>query len=350
MTTLIDAGRIKIGPGSPCFIIAEAGVNHNGSLETARRLMDVAAEARADAVKFQTFKAERIVAPGAPKAEYQISATGSEESHFEMLKRLELSRDDHRELISHSREKGILLISSPFDEESADLLDDLGMVLFKIPSGEITNLQFIDHVARKGKPMLVSTGMACLGEVEAAVQTIERAGNRRFALLHCVSNYPAEPAEVNLRAMSAMSAAFQVPVGYSDHTLGIEVSLAAAALGACVIEKHFTLDRNMPGPDHASSLEPDELAALVEGVRKVEAALGHGRKQPAAREAETAAVARKSLFAAHDIRAGARLESEMIAVKRPGTGLPPSLKSFLVGRRACVDIPAGTLLTWEMIG
>jgi len=240
-------------------------------------------------------------------------------------------------------------MSTPFDEESADFLADLGVAVFKIPSGEITNLPFLRHVACRGKPMIVSTGMSYLGEVETAVRTIEEAGNYDFVLLHCVSNYPADPADVNLRAMQTMATAFGVPVGYSDHTLGIEVAIAAVALGACVIEKHFTLDRSLPGPDHRASLEPDELAVLVRGIRTVEAALGQGRKEPAASEANTAAVARRSLVAARDIPAGTVLTEEMLAIKRPGTGLPPAMLGHTLGRRTRVNMPAGTIIDLGML-
>ena len=348
MEAISVAGR-KIGPGDPCFIIAEAGVNHNGSTETARKLVDVAVEAGADAVKFQTFKAERLAAPHAPKAYYQVRTTGTEESQLQMLTRLELSSDDHRRLMAYCDDKGILFMSSPFDEESADLLAELGVSVYKVPSGEITNVPYLIHLARKGKPLIVSTGMAYLSEVETAVRTIREAGNDEFVLLHCVSNYPADPADVNLKAMQTMSTAFSAPVGYSDHTIGIEVAVAAVALGACIIEKHFTLDRRLPGPDHPASLEPDELVALVRGIRTVEAALGHGRKEPALSEANTANVARKSLVAARDIPAGATLTEEHIAVKRPGTGLPPSIRPYLTGRTTRVSIPAGALLTLEML-
>jgi N,N'-diacetyllegionaminate synthase len=345
----IDVPGCKPELDQPCFIIAEAGVNHNGSLETARRLIDAAVQAGADAVKFQTFKADRLVTSEAPKAKYQIHTTDATESQYEMLHRLELSFEAHCELMAYCQEKDILFLSSPFDEESADLLMKLEVAAFKIPSGELTNLPFLDYVARKGKPMIVSTGMAYLGEVEAAVHTIEKAGNQDLVLLHCVSNYPAEPADVNLRAMLTMATAFGVPIGYSDHTLGTEVALAAVAMGACVIEKHFTLDRNLPGPDHRSSLEPIELAAMVQGIRKVESALGHGRKEPVPNEAETTAVARKSLVAARDIAAGTKMTEELMAIKRPGTGMPPFMRPYLVGRTARTDIPAGTLLTLEML-
>jgi N,N'-diacetyllegionaminate synthase len=342
------AGR-EVGPGRSCFIIAEAGVNHNGSVERARQLIEVAVQAGADAVKFQTFRAERVVTPDAPKAAYQLRNTGIVESQYEMLRRLELPQEAHRELMSYCSEHGILFMSTPFDEDSADFLDELGIAVFKLPSGEITNLPFITHVARKGKPLIVSTGMACMSEVETAVGSITAAGNRDFVLLHCVSNYPAEPADVNLRAMRTMLETFNVPVGYSDHTQGIEVSLAAVALGACVIEKHFTLSRDLPGPDHRASLEPDELSAMVRGIRTVEAALGHGRKEPAASEAETVAIARRSLVAACDIAAGTKLTEDLIAIRRPGTGLPAAMLPKVVGRTMRVPARAGTLLTLEML-
>lgn len=341
-------GRI-VGMNQPCFIIAEAGVNHNGDLNLAHQLIDVAVNAGADSIKFQTFKAERLATADAPKAAYQLAETNAGESQFEMLQRLELDAEAHRALIAHCLDKNILFLSTPFDETSADLLETLGVPAFKTPSGEITNLPYLGHLARKNKPMIVSTGMAFLSEVETAIRTIEAEGNHSFALLHCVSNYPANPADINLRAMQTMTCAFNVPVGYSDHTPGIEVSLAAVALGACIVEKHFTLDRNLPGPDHRASAEPAELAALVRGIRTVEAALGDGRKQPAVSEANTAAVARKSLVAACDIPEGATLTEMMIAIKRPGTGLPPAMREFLIGRAARTMISAGTLLTLDML-
>lgn len=348
LQTINIAGR-EVGMGRPCFIIAEAGVNHNGSLSAARQLIDVAVRAGADAVKFQTFKAERLATPDAPKAQYQLRNTGAAESQYEMLQRLELSEDAHRELMAYCAERGILFMSTPFDEESADFLDELGVAVFKLPSGEITNLPFVGHVARKGKPLIVSTGMASLKEVETTVQTIEACANSSFILLHCVSNYPAGHEDANLRAMRTMEETFKVAVGYSDHTLGVEVALASVALGACVIEKHFTLSRDLPGPDHRASLEPDELAAMVRGIRIVEAALGHGRKEPAASEAEIAAVARRSLVASRDLEAGTELTETMIAIRRPGTGLPAAMLSEIVGRRLRVPLRAGALLTLEML-
>lgn len=339
----------EIGGAQPCFVIAEAGVNHNGSRELARRLIDVAAEAGADCVKFQTFSAQRLVTASAPKASYQVRTTGGQESQYEMLRRLELSEEDHRELIAHARRRGICFLSTPFDEQSADFLDSLGVPAFKIPSGELTNLPFLAHVARKHKPMIVSLGMASLGETEAAVEAIERAGNRQLVLLQCVSNYPADPADVNLRAMQTVQTAFGVPVGYSDHTEGLEAALAAVALGACVVEKHFTLDRTLSGPDHAASIEPAELQQLVRSIRIVEAALGSGRKQPVASEADTAAVARKSLVAACDLPAGTVLSERLVAARRPGTGLPPAMLPYVLGRVLRCPVAAGTPLELEML-
>ncbi len=347
--TTVNVGSWTIGSGQPCFIIAEAGVNHNGDLELACRLVDAAQAAGADAVKFQTFQAGQLVTPDAPKAAYQRQATDAGESQFAMLKRLELTADMLRTLRDRCVEQGILFLSTPFDEASADLLDQLGVPLFKISSGDVTNIPFLTYLAGKGKPLILSTGMACLGEVEGAVRAIRDAGNDDLILLHCVSRYPADPAEANLRAMQTMRAAFGAPVGYSDHTPGIEVPLAAVALGACVIEKHFTLDRSLPGPDHRASLLPDELEAMVRGIRTVEAALGHGRKEPAPGEAETARVARRSLVAAQDIPTGTVLTAAHIALKRPGTGLPPGMRPYLIGRTARMDIPAGTLLSLEML-
>ncbi|MEA3210623.1 MAG: N,N-diacetyllegionaminate synthase [Chthoniobacter sp.] len=347
MTSLNIAGR-QIGLGHPCFVIAEAGVNHNGSLDLARRLIDAAADAGADAVKFQTFQAEQLVTADAPKAIYQQQTTDADESQFTMLKRLELDAPAHHELMAHTAARGLIFLSTPFDEPSADLLEALDLPAFKIPSGEITNFPLLEHVARKRRPIILSTGMSTLAEVEAAVAAIRGAGDGGLALLHCVSCYPTAPIDANLRAMQTMTAAFPVPVGFSDHTLGTEVALAAVALGAQIIEKHLTLDRSLPGPDHAASLEPAEFKALLRGIRNVETALGHGRKEPALSEANTAAVARKSLIAARDLPAGEVLDATAIAIKRPGTGLAPARRGELVGRKTRIAVPAGTLFTLEM--
>lgn len=344
----VRIGNKLIGSRQPVFVIAEAGVNHNGDLKMACSLIDVAVEAGADAVKFQTFVAERLATPDAPKAAYQLAATQHRESQLEMLRRLELSPDAHRELQSYCREREIIFLSTPFDEQAADFLDDLGVPAFKISSGDLTNSPLLEHVARKGKPVILSTGMSELSELIEAVSVLNSAGCETPILLHCVSNYPANPADVNLRAMQTMRSAFDVPVGFSDHTEGIDVALAAVALGACVIEKHFTLDRDLPGPDHRASLEPTELSQLVQSIRRIEPALGDGRKVPAASELETAKVARRSLVAAHDIPEGATLEREMVALRRPGTGLSPATLPTLIGRRALHNIAAGTLLDLDM--
>lgn len=345
MVTIQNHG---IGMNNPCFIIAEAGVNHNGSPDMARQMVEVAARAGADAIKFQTFKAEKLTTAQAPKAAYQTVTTNKNENQLEMLRKLELSQSDFKDLLDECRKNKILFLSTPFDEDSADFLASLDMAAFKISSGEVTNLPFLAHVARKDKPVILSTGMSYLNEVDLAVRTIQAAGNHELVLLHCTSNYPAAPVDVNLRAMTTLAQAFQVPVGFSDHTMGIEIPLAAVAMGASMIEKHFTLDRSLPGPDHQASLEPAELEALVKGIRKVEASLGHGRKEPVEREANTAAVARKSIVASVDIKAGTILNETHFVMMRPGTGLPSIMLQYVIGRTARVDIPAGTLLSFEM--
>src|SRR2546425_768278 len=345
----IGIGERLVGNGERVFIIAEVGVNHDGDVALAKRLVDEAADAGADAVKFQTFRAERLASATAAKASYQLRTTDRAESQLEMLRRLELSPDAHREVQRQCMKRAIAFVSTPFDEGSADLLEELDVPVFKIGSGEITNWSFLEYVARKGKPIILSTGMSFLSEVDEAVRIIRRAGCEQLVLLHCVSSYPADPADANLLAMQTMATAFGVPVGFSDHTRGIEVSLAAVALGASVIEKHFTLDRNMPGPDHQASLEPEELVALVRGIRTVERSLGDGRKKPALAEAEAAAASRRSLVATRDIPAGVLLTEELIGVRRPGTGLPPAMRSYLLGRRTRMGIPAGALFELEML-
>lgn len=345
---VINLADKTIGESAKCFIIAEAGVNHNGDMALATQLIDVAVDAKADAIKFQTFKAERLVTFDAPKAEYQKVSVGTDESQFEMLRRLELSYTDHQHLFEYCKNKGILLLSTPFDEKSADLLEELGIEAFKIPSGEITNIPYIEHISRKQKPLIVSTGMSNLAEVEAAVDTIVQTNNDSFALLHCVSNYPAIPSDTNLRAMDTLRYAFDAPVGYSDHTMGVEISIAAVARGAAVIEKHFTLDRNMEGPDHRASLEPHELKSMVTAIRNVEVALGTGRKVAVQNELDTRNVARKSLVAANSLAAGTVLTESMIVAKRPGTGIAPSMKPLLIGRTIKQSISAGALFDLDI--
>lgn len=348
MKDFIELKGRRIGDGFPCFIIAEAGVNHSGKMELARQLIKVAAEAGADAVKFQTFKAECLATADTPKADYQKQTTSASESQLEMLKRLELTHEMHLDLLAYSGEVGIQFLSTPFEEGSADELIEMGLELLKIPSGEITNLPFLAHVASKKVPVILSTGMASLGEVEQAVDVFRRAEIPGLVLLQCVSNYPANPADCNLRAMQTMRSAFGVPVGFSDHTPGNESAFAAVALGACVIEKHFTLDRTLPGPDHKASLEPDELRQLISGIRIVESALGNGVKARVATEQNTADVVRKSIVAACEIPAGSIIAAAMLRISRPGNGLPSAMMPYVVGRTSRHPVPAGTLLALDM--
>lgn len=329
------------------FIIAEAGVNHDGSVDVGLRLVETAKACGADAVKFQSFRADRIVTRSAAKAVYQERTTAGAESHFEMLKRLELSADAHRRLIDHCLKVKIEFLSSPFDEESVDLLDAMGISQFKVPSGEITNLPLLQHIARKRRPVILSTGMATLGEVEEAVHALHAAGAAQITLLHCVTEYPAPYAEINLRAMLTLKAAFGLPVGYSDHTHGVEVAIAAVALGAEVIEKHFTLDRALPGPDHAASLEPAELTQMVAAIRNVESALGNGIKVPAPCERQNILVARKSVVAAHDLPIGRQLRADDLTIKRPGTGISPKCLQALIGRTLRTSVREDEVINWN---
>jgi N,N'-diacetyllegionaminate synthase len=322
---------------SSTFVIAEAGVNHNGSFEMAVRMIDEACAAGADAVKFQTFKAERFIAVDAPKAGYQKDTTGPDESQFDMVKRLELDEAAHSRLLHYCRDKEIQFLSSPFDLESIDLLDRLGLGLFKIPSGEITNLPYLRKIGALKKRLILSTGMADLREIADALNVLTDAGSplESITVLHCNTEYPTSFEEVNLKAMLTIQNAFPgISVGYSDHTLGIEVPIAAVALGAAVIEKHFTLDRNLPGPDHRASLEPRELAAMIKAVRNIERALGTGTKTPSLSERKNLLVARKSIVAAGPIRKGEAFSEKNITVKRPGTGINPMRWDEIIGRKA----------------
>ena len=318
------------------LIIAEAGVNHNGDLSLAKHLIDVAADAGADLVKFQTFDADRLVTRAATKAAYQLGSTDGGQSQHEMLRRLTLSATMHEDLMAHCAVRKIGFFSTGFDLASIDLLVSLGQNHFKIPSGEITNLPYLRHIGRLCKPVIMSTGMASLGEIEAAIDALENAGTPRAVItaLHCTTEYPAPMADVNLRAMLSIGAAFNVAVGYSDHTAGIEVPIAAVALGATVIEKHFTTDRSLPGPDHKASLEPPELKAMVSAIRHVELALGTGIKRLMPSEAGNRLVARKSLVASRPIQAGEPFSAQNLAVKRPGTGISPMRWDEVIGRSA----------------
>lgn len=328
------------------LIIAEAGVNHNGDIRLAKQMIDVAAEAGADLIKFQTFKADRLVTRAAGKADYQVQTTGSGESQREMLRRLELTTAMHKELMSHCATRHIGFFSTGFDIESIDLLVSLGQDRFKIPSGEITNLPYLRHIGRLGKGVILSTGMATLGEIEAALNVLEQAGTPRVSItvLHCTTEYPTPMNEVNLRAMQSLHTAFGVAVGYSDHTSGIEVAIAAVAMGAAVIEKHFTLDRNLPGPDHQASLEPAELKAMVSAIRNLEVALGDGVKRLTSGEARNRPIARKSLVASKPIKSGERFSIENITAKRPGTGISPMRWDEVLGRPSPRDFSADELI------
>lgn len=328
------------------LIIAEAGVNHNGDLDLALRLVAEAAAAGADLVKFQTFETGASIARNAPKAEYQLGATDPSESQYEMVRKLELSRSDHERLIAACQQHGIGFFSTAFDADSFDLLMELGLDRVKVPSGELTNLPLLRHMTRLGWPVLLSTGMATLGEVEAAITAIEAAGTprERITVLQCNTEYPTPVDDVNLRAMDAMRQAFGVQVGYSDHTRGIDIPIAAVALGAVVIEKHFTLDRTLPGPDHQASLEPAEFKAMVEAIRRVERALGDGIKRPSTSESKNRAIARKSLVARRAIRAGELFSAENLTAKRPGTGISPMCWDDVLGRAAPRDFDADALI------
>jgi N,N'-diacetyllegionaminate synthase len=328
------------------LVIAEAGVNHNGSLETAKKLVDVASEAGADMVKFQTFSADRLVTISANKAEYQNQTTDASESQHAMIRKLELSREMHEDIIAYCKQRNIEFFSTGFDTQSIDMLVDLGLEQFKIPSGEITNLPYLRHIGKYGKPVILSTGMANLGEIEAALEVLETSGTTRnkITVLHCNTEYPTPLEDVNLRAMQAVRDAFGVAVGYSDHTLGIEVAIAAVAMGATVIEKHYTLDRNLPGPDHRASLEPDELKAMVQAIRNIEKTLGDGIKRPSSSETKNKLIARKSLVASSAIRNGDSFTEINLAVKRPGTGISPMLWDEVIGRTAIRDFEVDELI------
>ena len=328
------------------IIIAEAGVNHNGDIKLAKLLIDAAATAGADFVKFQTFNAGRQVTRSAKKAVYQTMATDGAESQYEMLHRLELTEAMHHELISHCATRNIRFFSTGFDIESVNLLIRLGQGHFKIPSGEITNLPYLRHIGQQGKAVILSTGMATLGEIEVAIDVLEQAGTNRkkITVLHCTSEYPSPMEEVNLRAMQSIQSAFGVAVGYSDHTQGIEIAIAAVAMGATVIEKHFTLGRTLPGPDHKASLEPEELTAMISAIRNVEKAMGDGIKRLTASEARNRTVSRKSLVTTRAVKAGELFTGENLTAKRPGIGISPMRWDEFIGKKASRDFAADELI------
>lgn len=328
------------------FVIAEAGVNHNGLISLAKKLIDVAVDAGADAVKFQTFKADKLVSKGAAKAEYQKQSTDYAESQYEMIKKLELDIGAHQELIAYCKDKSILFLSTPFDHDSIDLLDGLGLNIFKIPSGEITNLPYLRHIGSLNKKVILSTGMADIGEIEDALDVLVKAGTSRkkITILHANTMYPTPMKDVNLRAMQTIGEAFDVAYGYSDHTLGIEVNIAAVAMGASVIEKHFTLDKTMDGPDHKASLEPLELKAMISGIRNIELALGSRVKKPTRSETPNIVIARKSIVAGKHIKKGDVFSDKNLTIKRPGDGISPMRWDEILGMLALRDYAPDELI------
>lgn len=346
---MIKIGDKFIGKGNPVYIVAEIGVNHNGDMKILKRLIDSASECGVDAIKFQKFKTEALVTKNAPKAEYQKITTDEKESQFEMLKRLELTESNLKELYEYAKSKDIEAFATPFDDESVDFLYDLGIKAYKVGSGDITNIPMLKKIARKKLPIILSTGMSTLGEIEEAISSIVEEGNDEIILMHCTSNYPTNENDVNLKAMNTMMTAFRIPTGYSDHTMGIAVSLAAVARGAVIIEKHFTLDRELPGPDHSSSLEPKELKELVNSVRVIERALGSSIKKPNKSEIEVKNVAQKSIVARTKIKKGEIIQEDMVTIKRPGGGIKPKYINLVIGREAKVDIKADTSITIDMI-
>lgn len=348
MVTAVEIAGRKIGPGEPCFIIAEAGVNHNGSLEKALELVDVAHTAGADGVKFQLYRVQEQISRAAPSAEYQKARTGLA-TMAEMAQFYDLPWAAHRAIAARCRELDIRYIASCFDMQAVDLLLELGGDCIKVGSGEVTNYPLLAYMSSTGKPILLSTGMCTLEDVAGAVEQISHHGDSPVVLLHCVSSYPADPAAVNIRAMQTMAEVFGLPVGYSDHTLGSTVAATAVALGACVVEKHFTLDKTLPGPDHAMSLEPAELRDFVAAIRTAESALGDGVKRPHPSELATQTVARRSLVSARRICAGEKLDDANVTLKRPASGIDPRLWEATRGRRAAQDIESDVPITWEML-
>lgn len=330
------------------LIIAEAGVNHNGNITMAKQLIDAAADAGADYVKFQTFKTENLVSAVAKKAEYQTQNTNSD-SQFEMLKKLELSVEQHHELIAYCKQKNIKFLSTAFDLESIDVLNSLNIQLFKIPSGEITNLPYLEKIGSLNKQVIISTGMCIMSEIENAMDVLVKSGSNRddISVLHCTTDYPTAMQDVNLKSMLTIHKQLGVPVGYSDHTLGIEVAIAAVAMGATIIEKHFTLDKSLPGPDHKASLEPSELKAMISAIRNVEKAFGNSDKEPTENEKKNMLVARKSIHLSHPIQKGTVLNEKHLSMKRPGDGISPMEMEKVIGKMLRRDCEGEYKLSWE---
>jgi N-acetylneuraminate synthase/N,N'-diacetyllegionaminate synthase len=340
-------GRI-VGDNSKCYIIAEAGVNHNGDIDLAKELISEARRNDADAIKFQTFYAKDLILENTAKANYQKSNENDRETQYQMIKNLELNQENFIELYEYSRKKNISFLSSPFDIKSVDFLDSIGISAFKIPSGEITNIPLIEHASLKKRPIILSTGMSNLEEIRDAV-TIIKKNTEYLILLHCISSYPTKYDDVNLRAINTLRSEFNLPVGFSDHTIGIAVPIAAVAFGACIIEKHFTLNKNYKGPDHKISLEPEELREMIKSIRIVEKALGNGIKVPTNEEEEMKKIVRKSIVSKSDIPKGAIITKDLIDLKRPGTGIEPRYIKDIIGRKTIKEIKKNQLLSWDMI-
>jgi len=340
----VKIGNKLIGEGEPCFIIAEIGSNHNGNLDTAKRLIDIAVESGADAVKFQIFRAENLYSKYTPEFSYLEG-----QNVYELIKRIETPREWIKGLAEYCRKKGIIFLATPSDFEAVDILNKY-VPAFKIASFEIVDLEHIRYIAEKGKPIIISTGMANLGEIEDAIRVAKSVGNEDIILLHCNSLYPTPVEVVNLKAIETMKTAFKVPVGFSDHTLGIHISIAAVAMGACVIEKHFTLSRKMKGPDHFFSLNPKELKEMIRCVREVEKAKGNGVKEKSSLENKEMYVkARRSIHAKTNISKGTKITRDMLIIKRPGYGIKPKFIDLVIGRKVNRDIKADEWITWEMI-
>ncbi|MEH1739361.1 N-acetylneuraminate synthase [Fusobacterium varium] len=330
------------------FIIAEAGVNHNGNINLAYKMVDEAKKAGVDCIKFQTFKTEKIIYKEAKKAEYQEKNTENKETQYEMLKKLELTYDEFKKLKKYCEEKEIMFLSTPDEEESLNfLIDELNMEIVKIGSGEITNYIYLEKIAQKNKPIILSTGMSTLGEVEKSLEIIRKYNNQKITLLHCTTNYPCPVEEVNLKAMLTLKEAFKLDIGYSDHTLGIEIPIAATALGATVIEKHFTLDKNLDGPDHKASLEPLELAKMVEAIRNIEKALGNGIKQPNASENKIKEVIRRKIIVFKNLKKGDILKEEDLIFKRSNNGIEAEFYKMIIGKKIKRDLKEETIISWD---
>lgn len=348
MRKTVNIGDKKIGEREPCFIVAEVGVNHNGDIKLAKKLVDAAKQSGADAVKFQTFKTENLVTRDAPPAEYQ-KKYALVASQYGMLKKLELSEAEFRELSSYCGKKKIIFLSTPFDSQSAEFLYKLGVPAFKISSGDLTNVPLLKQIAKYDRPIILSTGMSSIKEIGNAVKVINSVGNKELILLHCTSSYPADIGDVNLRAMDTLRDKFGTLVGYSDHTEGIEISIVACARGARIIEKHFTLNKSLRGPDHAASIEPEEFKTMVSSIRRVEISLGSGLKKITSKEKLTRDVVRKSIVTAVRVPKGTKLKKEMLTIKRPGTGIPPEYFDKILGKKTKIDIGRDRVLTWAVL-